>query len=263
MNLRQAIKNKIYGKRQLQRLFEKLYTISLGGLNYGNFDFATNGEEYILKNIKKKTKDKKRITLFDIGANNGSYLSLINNIFDKRVFVHSFEPSKVAFDKLCSKDYSNIKCVKNNFGLGNSNTNADLYYTIDGDSGSSIFNFSYSKDNQYKGTEKIQITTINSYCKDKDINYIDFLKIDAEGSEFMILQGADQLLCEKKIGLIQFEFGDKMMFSKTSFLDFYSFFNKHDYTIYRLLKNGFIPFRNYSANNEIYAGTNYLAMPNS
>ncbi len=51
--------------------------------------------------------------------------------------------------------------------------------------------------------DEIDVETIDldSFCNSNEINYVDFVKIDAEGAELDILKGAQQILEEKVLGL--------------------------------------------------------------
>ena len=65
-------------------------------------------------------------------------------------------------------------------------------------------------------TFKVQSDTLDNYCKDNQIEKIDILKIDTEGSELDILQGAQNIL--KKTDVVLVEVMDK----KNKFKDKYN-----------------------------------------
>ena len=50
-----------------------------------------------------------------------------------------------------------------------------------------------------------EITTLDKYAKKNNINRIDILKIDTQGYEDKVLQGAEKYLLQNKIHLIQVE----------------------------------------------------------
>jgi hypothetical protein len=60
-----------------------------------------------------------------------------------------------------------------------------------------------------EGIEEIEVdcTTMDKICDDLKINKVDYLKLDTEGAEFLILQGSKELLKNKKIKYIQVEHG--------------------------------------------------------
>jgi hypothetical protein len=50
-----------------------------------------------------------------------------------------------------------------------------------------------------------RLVTFDGFIKDNGLDFVDVLKIDVEGFEFEVLQGASNALKAKKIGVIQFE----------------------------------------------------------
>jgi hypothetical protein len=56
----------------------------------------------------------------------------------------------------------------------------------------------------------VQSTTLESYCRRHGIATIDFMKIDVEGAELMVLQGAANVLAGSGIGVIQLELNDAL-----------------------------------------------------
>ena len=56
-------------------------------------------------------------------------------------------------------------------------------------------------------------TTLDTFVEQHGIKNIDFLKIDTEGFELEVLQGAKQLLSEGKIGTVIFEYNAPILSS--------------------------------------------------
>lgn len=83
--------------------------------------------------------------------------------------------------------------------------------------------------------EKIDVPTLtlDHYCQEGNINKIDILKLDVQGFELSVLQGAEKLLQEGMITLIYSE----VTFAKTyenqvRFIDIVSYLNKFNYEIW-------------------------------
>jgi hypothetical protein len=55
--------------------------------------------------------------------------------------------------------------------------------------------------------ELTKITTITEFCKEHSIEKINYLKIDTEGHDLEVISGAENLLKEKKIDIIEVEAG--------------------------------------------------------
>jgi hypothetical protein len=57
-------------------------------------------------------------------------------------------------------------------------------------------------------TEKFtecEFTTLDQFCEESELDYIDFIKLDVQGAEFKVLQRAHTLLTNRKIRSIQLE----------------------------------------------------------
>ena len=52
-------------------------------------------------------------------------------------------------------------------------------------------------------TFDVKTNTIDNYCREKAVKFIDILKIDTEGSEIEVLQGAKNMLDKTSIVLIE------------------------------------------------------------
>lgn len=76
--------------------------------------------------------------------------------------------------------------------------------------------------------------TLDRYCETADIAYIDFMKVDVEGHELEVFKGAMTLLRQKRIGMIQFEYGGCNIDARTLLKDFIEFFEALDYDLYKV-----------------------------
>jgi FkbM family methyltransferase len=56
-----------------------------------------------------------------------------------------------------------------------------------------------------RGTVTVPLITLDGFCQDRGIRAIDVLKLDVEGAELMVMEGAQQLLAERRIGILFLE----------------------------------------------------------
>jgi hypothetical protein len=113
---------------------------------------------------------------------------------------------------------------------------------------------------QSASQEVVACKTIDSYCREQVINRIHFLKIDVEGHELEVLQGAKGLLEAGRIDFIQFEFSAAHIDARVFFRDFYELLARQ-YQILRVLQNGLARVREYKPELELFKrATNYLAV---
>jgi hypothetical protein len=56
--------------------------------------------------------------------------------------------------------------------------------------------------------EEVPVTTVDRYCEENGIARVDLLKVDAEGFDLAVVQGAGRMLGEAAIRLVLTEFND-------------------------------------------------------
>jgi|UniRef100_A0A6C0D1P3 FkbM family methyltransferase len=187
---------------------------------FNNCDSKTNGEEKFFINIKDKIN-----IIFDVGSQtNSEYLNFKGE-------VHYFEPVNEFIDSLKNQKNLNTISYFNNFGLANEN--AQLYYypryqsfynrinscQISDDSNKILFDVKKGKD----------------YVIQKNIKFIDFLKIDTEGYELNVLQGFEDFL--ENIKIIQFEYGGTFLDNNIKLIDIKNYLEHKGFYKFSYLTN--------------------------
>jgi FkbM family methyltransferase len=163
-------------------------------------------------------KIKKNPIIFDIGANQGQSIQRFKKIF-KNPTIHSFEPIKSEFNILKKKYYNDKNIILNNFAVGNKNNQKKNFY-INTKTSTSSFNklksgtkwlkirskeLGLSTNKFTKEIVKTNIVTIDNYCLKNNIKTIDILKIDTQGYEDKILEGARKVLGNGMVLMIEVE----------------------------------------------------------
>jgi hypothetical protein len=54
----------------------------------------------------------------------------------------------------------------------------------------------------------VQVTSLDKFTREQNIESVDFLKVDVEGAEMMLIAGAEKLLTRKPRPVVQFELAD-------------------------------------------------------
>jgi FkbM family methyltransferase len=136
--------------------------------------------------------------ILDIGANTGQYSNIMRNTgFQGKII--SFEPLTDAYDLLQknSKLFNNWEAY--NFGLGNFDGESSINISANSQSSSFLTmlpsHIKHRPESGYIGTEVVKIRKLDSIFQDLT-NESDnvFLKIDAQGYEHNILEGAKESL---------------------------------------------------------------------
>ncbi len=193
-----------------------------------NSNMITNGEYRLLDLVFKK-KDIKIV--FDVGANVGDYVKHILSYRDT-IKVYCFEPDSTTFGKLMKNVSTSKNIYLENIALGETIGNREMYINKD----SPELNSFYDMEQENYNIEKkvVKTDTLDEYCKRKNIKHIDLLKVDTEGHELFVFQGAKNLFKDKSIDMVQFEFGNAAIYSRVFFKDIYDFFIQNEYDIYKV-----------------------------
>jgi FkbM family methyltransferase len=195
--------------------------------------------------------------VLDIGANNGSYSEAILRA-EPRATVFAFEPSSAARRKLEGRflGSNSVKVVP--FALGSAVSKTELWFDSAGSGLASLtkrrlehFGIEFSE------SEDVEVTTLDLWV---EVNKVvpNLVKMDVEGHELDVLNGGINTLALAQV--VQFEFGGCNIDTKTFFQDFWYFFTKMGFALYRISKSGPIRILRYSEADECFRTTNYLAV---
>jgi N-acetylglucosaminyldiphosphoundecaprenol N-acetyl-beta-D-mannosaminyltransferase len=108
----------------------------------------------------------------------------------------------------------------------------------------------------------VPVMTLDALIESRGIACIDYLKMDTEGHELWILQGARMLLQAGRIKVLTFEFGAGNVNSRTYFRDFWDLLSQYGYAIWRITPGGTrVRIKRYYEDLEMFRGvSNYLAI---
>jgi FkbM family methyltransferase len=176
-------------------------------------------------------------TLFDIGANIGSYSIKMRELGYRNKII-SFEPLKSAFEELKNASFKDNNWIVNNYAIGNKDINGVI--NVAGNSySSSILNMlpmhlNSAPKSKYIAQEEIEIKKLdsifNSFCNKEDRVMI---KIDTQGYEKNVIDGANETLSNIKI--IQLEMSLVPLYeNEMLFIDMINFLDKKGFRLFSL-----------------------------
>lgn len=172
--------------------------------------------------------------IFDVGSNAGSFVKALQ-VFSIQQNIHCFEPHPV-INKKTKELYPFIRM--NEYCLGNHDGFQDIYIPQWSVGLSSfIYRPVFDKLDQKIFTLNVKCQTLDSYCKENSISEIDFIKIDVEGAEKMIFEGAKGFLQAKKIKCGIFEVGQTLLDAKTSEEEIVTLLQGYGYVIDRSISS--------------------------
>lgn len=174
----------------------------------------------------------------DIGANVGDYsLELLKKT---RAQILAFEPVPTTFERLRENlsSYQN-RIVIENKGVGCANGILSINYNPNASAHASFSNEIKAIDyisNDFK--VDVEVVTLDNYCASHGMTDIDFIKIDTEGFESEVFQGAAETLKNIQPKFIEIEFNWHQLFKKTT-LNYFSD-QLPNYDVYQLTFDNWI-----------------------
>ena len=139
--------------------------------------------------VKKYIKENDIV--FDIGANVGYYSLLMSKIVGSDGEVHCFEPTSYAFEKLQKNITLNPQINTSNLILNQKGLASKSSKAIE-----AIESRFSQKIIAYNSPEEISFITLDDYAK--NLNKINFIKIDVDGYDYEVISGGMFLLSKLK-----------------------------------------------------------------
>lgn len=159
-----------------------------------------------LLNLCKEKGDVK--TIYDIGANIGTWAVLAKSIFSSSD-IQCFEPLEIHTEKF-NQNTQNIKDIKlHPVALGTSNSTEIIHITSQSDSSSllpitkkqtEVFGIEHKKD------QLVSVVSLDSYVEENNLPRPDLMKLDIQGFELEALKGASSCMKTCKFIILEISF---------------------------------------------------------
>lgn len=179
-------------------------------------------------------------TVFDVGAHVGYYSVLSSTLVGEKGQVHSFEPTPRTFNTLKENTSTKNNVTVNNNAVLNEDTEIEF---VDYGPKYSAFNSFKKRTGEEMSflsePERIKVKTVSldKYCESKNV-YPDFIKIDAEGAEHLILLAMEKIMATKK-PIISIEVAGEEEW-KDNCSKSIEILQNHGYIAYEIDLNGFV-----------------------
>lgn len=106
---------------------------------------------------------------------------------------------------------------------------------------------------------RVSVTTLDHELEKRSVDYVDFVKVDAEGLDLQVLKGARKTLRSKKIGIVQFEYNFPWALTGCTLADAINFLEEVGYAVF-LLKSSGLYHINYRRYGEYFGFSNYVGI---
>ena len=174
-------------------------------------------------------------TCMDVGANVGAIALALAKFVGPTGKVYAFEPGPPNQQRLRNNFALNPTLLARTelFACGVADRPGELWWAEEpGNPGNALLSG--------KGTHKIPVTTLDAFLNDRQLDHVDFLKIDVEGMELQVMRGAAKLLSTFH-PVVYFETLPRYVASAqgATFADIQQFLvGELGYTLYRLSNPG-------------------------
>lgn len=151
---------------------------------------------YPARDIKRFFPTLNIETIFDIGANVGQS-AVQYAITYRKARIESFEPLEKPFGELERRTARNPRIHCHKLAMGSSAGTAKM----------DPMGYTYMSHISDDGDETVSVTTAVDFARDNDIDRVNIFKVDTEGFDLEVLRGAEQMLTERRLDLVQVEAG--------------------------------------------------------
>lgn len=219
--------------------------------NANDYSFETNGEARVLHALAARGAKR----LFDVGAHVGDWASLARRLVPQAE-IHCFEIVPETFALLERRLGREPGFVLNGFGLGSEDGEATVRHYPDASALSTTTAYPHGREWREL---RARVRAGDSYLRERGLDLVDLVKIDAEGAEPRILDGFASALERRSLHAVQFEYGQVSILTRFLLRDFHELFEARGYRVGRLYPLG-VEFRDYAFTQEDFRGGNFLAV---
>ncbi len=210
-----------------------------------------NGEQM----VQRIARSRPEPVIFDVGANVGQWATALLAQPGHPPELHMFEPSSYSHAK--ATEALGGQAQVHALAFSSQPGEAELQIVKDGagvnslvpvDDGASI-----------TATEAVVVETVDRFCEQRDIRTITLLKIDAEGADLSVLQGASGMLGRGEIAIAQFEYNWRWVYSRTYLKDVFDLVRGSSlYSVAKVTPQGIELYDRWHPELESFRESNYL-----
>lgn len=148
--------------------------------------------------------------IIDAGAHTGETLTMAKRVFPA-ASIHCFEPDPDSFRDLSrvAANYRDVHLYQ--VALGDMSGSFDFFRNVESMTSSLLPTAMVAGKTEVGGlmvtreTIAVSVMTLDEFCAEHHIEHIDLLKIDCQGFDLRVLKGAQRMLREYRVALIQCE----------------------------------------------------------
>jgi len=247
------------GRRRLVRIARFLNNAArLDGPN----DITTNGEKLVQRSFLSQRREDRPTVVVDVGANIGDWsvnlLETARALDIGQLQLFAFEPCdatrRTLGDRLSRERQAAVRIVS---AAASDRDGTDVLHVIgDGVGTNSLYRADWLTAQR---VDTVNLVRLDQFCDREGITRIGLLKIDTEGHELLVLQGAERMLIDQSIDLVQFEYNHWWVVSRHFLRDAFLFLLPLGYHIGKVTGKGIEFYSEWHRELETFQEGNYLA----
>lgn len=188
--------------------------------------------------VMRRLVARPKPVIFDIGANAGQTATHFRSLFPDAI-IHCFEPFPESFDLLSSSLAGDKLVELHQMALsdksGSSKLNVNRFKATNSLLSSDRRASYYWGDNVLDTDDEIEVATqtVDNFCRERDIEHIDILKLDVQGAEYAVLLGAREMLTSQSIDIVYMEMITAPTYvGQRKIHEYLALFESHDYELF-------------------------------
>ena len=246
---------KLFGRRAAARFGRSLS-------NWARLDVPNkldrNGELLVQRVALKRAAATSPI-FFDVGANIGEWtVALLRGAREsnaRRIAVHAFEPCagtrQTLSETIRRNDPDGVVTIVP-LALSNASGHRSFYVIGAGAGRNSLY------PNEAKTVEQVETTTLDQYAARTGVERIAFVKVDTEGHDMSVIEGAKGFLTNHRIGLLQFEYNHLWISARHYLKDVFDFAIPLGYAVAKITPRGLERYHKWHIELETFREANYI-----
>lgn len=221
-------------------------------------DINRNGEAAV---IEKCIGDND--VVFDVGAHRGDWTACVLTM-RQPASLHLFEAAPQMLAELEARDFSfdGLLTIES-AAIGASEGYGAFHCYMDSPAWSGFYRREDAErqfGKQAPRLVQVRTTSLDTYCANKNIRHVNFIKIDVEGAELDVIQGASELLSRGAVDYVQFEYGGTYQDAGVKLRQVYSYLKRFGYAVYRVTASGIAHIPAFDPALEDFEYSNFLAV---
>jgi len=223
-------------------------------------EMSSNGELRLQRMLVSTLPPGAKLIAFDIGARIGDWSKALVDVASTRqggIELHAFEPvpeSRAMLEEAIAKEIARGEARVNGVAMSNESKTMQIYVPHFSGGTSTLHPDSAVK---YERLIDVRTSTVDQYCAENAIKHIDLIKIDTEGNDFRVIQGARGLLLGGSIGVVQFEYNYRWIHSRCYLKDVFDQIQHTQYCVAKVCPNSLEVYVSWHPELERFFETNY------